>query len=185
MLNSRTVRLCVCLTMLFVAAIAIADEAKRSLPKEIGGLPYKTAKKFEQEALGISLSYVGDGATLTIYLYKGGVAEIPSGVDSEVFAAQFDKAKNDIQSDAAFTNARLLGEATVVVGSRNLEMRKAVYEMAVKGTPYTSILYLAAGRNFFYKTRLTFPKNSPALDEQRLAAIEEDLGKVITSWITR
>ena len=56
--------------------------------------------------------------------------------------------------------------------------------MSVGETPYTSILYLTAARNRFYKARLTAPKKSPALpQDERLASIEHDLGDLITNWI--
>jgi hypothetical protein len=185
LLTSRAGRFFIGICSLLVYSVAICDDAKTSVPKAIGGLPYKTVKKYEEDALGLSLSYQGDGATLTVFLYRGGIPEIPPGINSEVFTAQFAQARKDIEDAKTWTNVRLISDAPVMLGSRNLKIRKAVFEVSVGETPHTTILYLTAARNHFYKARLTGQKGNPVIEGDRLAAVERDLGDLITGWITQ
>ena len=186
MLMSRSFRSLVGGFLVFVSSIGICEDAKTAIPKQVGGLPYKTAKKYEEAELGVSLSYQGEGATLTIFLYRGGIPLIPDGVDSDVFTSQFGQAKNDILTAKTWTTVCLVSEGTVLIGRKaDIKARRALYDVSVGDTQYSTILYLTAGRNRFYKARLTAPTASPVLEDERIASLQRNLGDLIESWIAR
>jgi hypothetical protein len=167
-------------------AVARAAESKPLVPTQIGGLPYKTAKKFDDPALGISLSYQGDNTTLNIFVYNGGVGDIPNGIDTVVALQQFEQAKSDVLASKAWTTVRFVSDGTVLLASKaNLKSYLALFEASDGDTQYYSILYLTTGRNRFYKARLTTRKGNPILEPEPMAQLRRDLGDFIVSLIQR
>src|SRR6476646_4952559 len=92
------------------AAVAWGADSKPAIPKQIGGLAYKSAKKFEDPALGVALSYQGDHSALDIFIYNGGVGDIPIGVDTVVALKQFEQAKSDVLASKVWTSVALVSD---------------------------------------------------------------------------
>jgi hypothetical protein len=174
------------LAILALAGSVAASDSKSLVPKQIGGLPYKTAKKFDNPALGISLIYQDDNTTLNIFIYNGGVGDIPNGIDTVVAQQQFEQAKGDVLASKAWTTARVVSDGAVLLGSKaNLKSHLALFEVSAGDKQYYSILYLTTGRNKFYKARLTTPKGNPILEPEPMAQVRRDLGDFILSVIQR
>ncbi len=168
------------------ASLATATDSKSAVPIQIGGLQYKTAKKFDDPVLGVSLSYQGNDSTLNIFIYDGGVGDIPNGIDTVIALKQFEQAKSDVLASKAWTEVHFVSDGTVLLGSRaNLKSYLAFFDASVGDKAYYSILYLTAGRNRFYKARLTTPKGNPILEPDSMAQVRRDLGDFIVSLIQR
>jgi len=167
-------------------SVARAADSKPVLPKQIGGLPYKTAKKFDDPALGVALIYQGQGTALNIYIYNGGLRDIPNEIDTVVALQQFEQAKGDVLASKAWTTVKFVSDGTVILGSKpNIKSYLALFEATAGDTQYYSILYLTTGRNKFYKARLTTPKGNPILEPEPMAQLRRDLGDFIVSLIQR
>jgi hypothetical protein len=168
------------------AVLAIAAESKPTLPPQIGGLPYKEAKKFKDPALGMALIYQREKSILTIFIYNGGVGDIPIGIDTVVALKQFEQAKADVLASKAWTTVRLVSDGAVLLGSKaNLKAYLALFEASAGEAKYNSILYLTTGRNTFYKARLTTPTESAILEPEAMAQLRRDLGDFIVPLVLR
>jgi len=164
-------------------ALANAGESKPALPKQIGGLSYKDAKKFKDPALGVALTYQAEKSVLTIFVYNGGVGDIPIGIDTGVALKQFEQAKGDVLAATTWTSIHLVSDGEVLLGSKaKLKAYLALFQAAVGDAQYYSILYLTAGRNLFYKARLTTPAGSGLLEPEAMAQFRGDLGDFIVHW---
>ena len=168
------------------ASLATAAESKPTLPPQIGGLPYKDAKRFKDPALGVALTYQHEKTTLTIFIYNGGVGDIPIGVDTVVALKQFEQAKADVLASRAWTTIRLVSDGAVLLGSKsNLKAYLALFEGSAGDARYDTILYLTTGRNTFYKARLTTPVDSAILEPDAMAQLRRDLGDFIVPLVLR
>ena len=186
MLNSRTWRLAPVVIVALASSVARAGDSKPALPKQIGGLPYKSARKFDDPALGVSLTYQGEGTTLTIFIYNGGVGDIPAGIDTVVALQQFEQAKSDVLASRTWTTVKLVSDGTVILGSKpSIKSYLALFETTADDKPYVSVLYLTTGRNKFYKARLTTPRDNPILEPEAMAQVRRDLGDFFVGLIQR
>jgi hypothetical protein len=184
---TKRLRLVLPVAMLALAgSVARAADSKPLVPKEIGGLAYKGAKKYDDPALGMALTYLGDNTTLNIFVYNGGVGDMPHGIDTVVALQQFEQAKGAVLASEAWTTARFVSDGTVLLGSKaNLKSYLALFEVTAGDKQYHSILYLTTGRNRFYKGRLTTPKGNPILEPEAMAQLRRDLGDFIIGLIQR
>jgi hypothetical protein len=165
------------------ASLANGGESKPTLPKQIGGLAYKDAKKFKDRALGVALTYQREKSVLTIFIYNGGLSDIPIGIDTGIALKQFEQAKVDVSASTAWTKIRLESDGEVLLGSKaKLKAYLALFQATAGDAEYYSILYLTAGRNLFYKARLTTPAGSDLLEPEGMAQFRQDLGDFIISW---
>jgi hypothetical protein len=186
MLMKRSRRLLPVTILALAGSVATAADSKPAIPKQIGFLPYKSAKKFDDPALGVALTYQGEGTTLNIYIYNGGVGDIPNGIDTVVALQQFEQAKGDVLASKAWTTIKFVSDGTVILGSKpNIKSYLALFEASAADTQYYSILYLTTGRNKFYKARLTAPKGNPILEPEPMAQLRRDLGDFIVGLIQR
>jgi hypothetical protein len=168
------------------AAVGRGADSKPAVPKQLGGLAYKSARKFDDPALGFALIYRGDHSTLDIFIYNGGVGDIPIGVDTVVALKQFEQAKSDVLASKVWTSVALVSDGAVLLGSKsNLKSYLALFETSVGTNQYYSILYLTTGRNRFYKTLLTAPKDDPILEPESMAQLRRELGDFFVSLILR
>jgi hypothetical protein len=154
-------------------------------PKMIGGLAYEATRRFKEPELGVVFTYRGDGSVLNVFVYTDGIDIIPAGTDTDVFRAQFDRAKGDIASSEQYDHATLLSEGPVAIasGQTPIPAREAVYEVTQRGERVVSYLFLVAGNNLFFKARYSVPKTDGCPSPKCTGAILADLGSLLGPWL--
>lgn len=155
------------------------------LPLRIGPLVTDgVAHGFGDPRLGVGYQYNGAGLALTIYVYDGGITDIPDGGDTVAACQQFEQSKSEIQS---------AGYANVVLKSQQLVRleppddapvaREAVLELVRGGHPVISYLWITGfDRNFI---KLRFSLDAGLRDEVSEArrAVLDALGAAMKPYL--
>jgi hypothetical protein len=148
------------------------------LPPRIGPLVTDgVAHGFGDPRLGVGYQYNGDGLALTLYVYDGGIPDIPDGGDTIASCQQFEQAKSEIQG-AGYSNVSLKSQQLVRLAPPEPApvAREAVLELTRNGHEVISYLWVTAfDRNFI---KLRFSLDAALRDEMAEArrAVLDALG---------
>jgi hypothetical protein len=69
--------------------------------------------------------------------------------------------------------------------SGNVKAKEVHVTGKVKGTVVTSVIFLTAGRNLFFKVRVSAPEGSPVFSPPERERLLRDLGDLIDRYIQR
>lgn len=127
------------------------------LPLRIGPLLTDgEAHGFGDPRLGVGYQYDGAGLALTIYVYDGGIADIPDGGDNIAVCRQFEQSKSEIQS-AGYSNVVLKSQQLVRLEPPDATpvAREAVLELERGGHAVISYLWITGFDRNFIKLRFS------------------------------
>ena len=127
------------------------------LPARIGPLATDgVAHGFGDPRLGVGYQYNGAGLALTIYVYDGGITDIPDGGDTIASCQQFEQSKSEIQS-AGYANVVLKSQQLVRLLPPDAApvAREAVLELERGGHPVISYLWMTGFDKNFIKLRFS------------------------------
>jgi hypothetical protein len=142
------------------------------------------AHGFGDPRLGVGYQYNGAGLALTIYVYDGGITDIPDGGDTIAACQQFEQAKSEIQS-AGYSNVVLKSQQLVRLEPPDAApvAREAVLELVRGGHPVISYLWITGfDRNFI---KLRFSLDAALRDEVSDArrAVLDALGAAMKPYL--
>jgi hypothetical protein len=126
------------------------------MPMRIGPMvAEEQPHRYPDTELGVSYQYHAPGLSLTIYIYDGGVEQIPDGTESIPVCQQFEIAKQNIRQSVR--NARLTSEHLVrLLPPADLPlMREAVFEGEHDTRPLVTFVWITALNGHFIKLRFT------------------------------
>lgn len=173
----------VCGTALSIeTAVAAGAEATRlvqllpspiTLPARIGPMRYTGAPhKYEDPRLGLSYPYVGDGLSLTVYVYDSGETNLVDGADTIATCREFEIAKAGVLQ--TYQKPQLKAEQLVRMNPPDdqPQMREAQYEYELEGKPTISFIWITTAAKYFVKLRLSMkPRLREELPEARRAVL--------------
>jgi hypothetical protein len=173
--------------LMAAAQLAAADEPLKllpsplELPRHIGPLVTDgKAHGFDMPELGTAYQYKGGGMLLTVYVYDGGVADIPDGASNVPVCEQFEDAKAGV-TQAGYRDVSLKKEQLVRLSPpQDLPLaREAEYEMVRDGRTTISWLWITGVAKQFVKLRFSLDADfrDEALDARR--ALLTSLGTAI------
>jgi hypothetical protein len=127
------------------------------MPRRIGPMYLQgEPHKFSPAELGYGYQYDGAGLSLTVYVYDGGIADIPDGGDTTPTCMQFEQAKQDV-SRAGYADVTLKSQQLArLAPPADLPLaREAVFEFERGGKPTISYLWITAVNKNFVKMRFS------------------------------
>lgn len=147
-----------------------------NFPATIGLLAFEGAEEYEDESLGVAISYSTGAVTATIYVYNAGLAAIPSGADSRVHKEAVAAAVNDIKQvsgqgtyqDLVFGREEVLALAGRTDGHR---ARHASLAYSLLGVRCHSHIFVLGYKNQLIKLRFSYPDESRTIGEEQLDAL--------------
>jgi hypothetical protein len=156
------------------------------LPPRIGPLVTDgVAHGFGDPRLGVGYQYNGAGLALTIYVYDGGIPDIPDGGDTIASCQQFEQAKSEIQG-AGYANVSLKSQQLVRLLPPEAApvAREAVLELVRDGHAVISYLWVTGFDGNFIKLR--FSLDAALRDEMAEArrAVLDALGGAMKPHLT-
>ena len=156
--------------------------ASFSFPKTIGELSFDKLRE-PTEDRSTQAVYQAPGMTLTVIIF-GSSSDLPDGIESERFRAEFETSKMAVLDPRAWDKAKLLREGTAVLGAppKTIPAREASFMISEEGMKSFSYLYLAASRKVFFKVRYTVAKKQRKSGEQHLPLIRSAIGQLITDY---
>lgn len=126
------------------------------LPTRIGPLVANpTPHKYDKPEMGASWQYSGSGASLTVYVYDAGIADLPDGADTVPACIEFEVAKQGAMQ--AYKDSKLVSENMVrlLPPEGAPLMREAALEMIREGHPVVSFVWVTTVARQFIKLRFT------------------------------
>jgi hypothetical protein len=146
------------------------------LPTRIGPLVANPAPhKYDPPAMGVSWQYSAPGASLTVYVYDAGVADLQDGADTVPVCIEFESAKQGALQ--AYKEAKLISQNMVrlLPPEETPLMREASLELVREGHPMLSYVWITTASKQFIKLRFSMDKRraDEAQDARRaiLAAV--------------
>src|SRR6187397_921717 len=110
-----------------------------TLPARIGPMHYTgVPHKYDDPRLGVSYPYVGDGLSLTVYIYDAGETNLVDGADTRSTCREFEIAKDGVLQ--TYQKPQLKVEQLVRLNPPDdlPQMREAQYEYEREGKPTIS-----------------------------------------------
>jgi len=145
-------------------------------PMRLTGEPHR----YEQPALGVSYQYLGQGLSLTVYVYDAGLTDIPDGGDSMQTCWLFEEAKNNV-GQAGYSDVKLISEQLVRLSppADAPLAREAVFEYVRNGRPTLSYVWITGVSKNFVKMRFSMERDlrDEAIEARR--AVLNALGEAI------
>ena len=157
--------------------------ASFSFPKSIGELSFDKIREPTEDSRSTQVVYRAPDMTLTLIIF-GGDSELPDGIESERFKAEFEKSKMAVLDPRAWDKAKLLREGIAELGTapRLVPAREASFKITDDGTKSLSYLYLAASNRVFFKVRYTVSRKRRESGEMHLPLIRSAVGQLITNF---
>lgn len=129
------------------------------LPPRIGPLVANpTPHKYDAPGMGMSWQYSGQGASLTVYVYDAGAADLQDGAETIPACMEFEVAKQGVLQ--AYQQSKLVSQNMVRLlppDSAPL-VREAALEMVREGLPVVSYVWITAVSKQFIKLRFSMDK---------------------------
>ena len=129
------------------------------LPSRIGPLVANpTPHKYDPPGMGSSWQYSGPGASLTVYVYDAGVADLRDGPDTIPACIEFEVAKQGALR--AYKDSKLVSQNMVrLLPPEGMPlMREAALEMTREGFPVVSYVWITTVSKQFIKLRFSMDK---------------------------
>ncbi len=133
------------------------------LPPEIGDMVRGEMRTYDKPELGVSVVYSGPGMTATVYLYDGGLKNLPESLDDPVVVEHFKSTLHDVSSLIALGLVRevQVRDAAMLKYAGQPEYLYAQLALDTVNGPEDSFLFLTSYQGQFIKIRMT----GPASDE--------------------
>lgn len=151
------------------------------LPVKIGPLHFSgEPHKYEPAAAGVSYAFAGRGLMLTIYVYDGGLQELPDGGDTVEACEQVEMAKEGVR-EAKYPNTVLTREQMVrLTPTEAFPLAHEVrYELEREGRPSISYIWVTAAAKHFIKLRFTFDKELKDEEADARRGILDAVGEAV------
>jgi len=145
-------------------------------PLHLAGEPHH----YEPAEAGVSYQFAGRGMLLTVYVYDGGVQDIPDGGDTLEACEQLEMAKSGVL-EAKYPNTVLTREQLVRLppGEAFPLAREARYELVREGRPSISYIWVTAVAKNFVKLRFSFDKELKDEEQDARSGILAALGEAM------
>ena len=182
------IRSLILLGVFAVAFPAAADEPKLPGPKiewpEVKGFTFDKPFVFKQAELGYSVAYKAPGLVATVYVYNKGLAEIPTGVKSDVVRDEMKQMVADMEAAkkrGLYTSVKELGKEEVVAFGEGKEAPTALrrqFEVERPGEKEASLssAYITGYKGQFIKLRVSYTKDSAEKSEKLIQNLLAALG---------
>lgn len=157
------------------------------LPSRIGPLVTDgVAHGFGDARLGVGYQYNGAGLALTIYVYDGGITDIPDGGDTIAACQQFEQSKSEIQS-AGYSNVVLKSQQLVRLEPPDAVpvAREAVLELVRGGHPVISYLWITGFDKNFIKLRFSLDAGLRDEVSEARRAVLDALGAAMKPYLAQ
>jgi hypothetical protein len=174
---------------MFEPAGPYTDPASRLvLPETLGGLPRVSAYDYESRraGLGVSFKYQMKSPTIfaDVYVFNGGRALIPEGIDDPAVTGMIDSAIGEIRAMGEmgrYEGVEMIGSDSIPLGdapgARRALRARFAYTLA-EGKVYSHVYGLAV-HNHFVKLRFTYRQDQSAEALPVLGAVLQDLGRIV------
>jgi hypothetical protein len=152
---------------------------------EIEGWKKLGVQKYPTPELGYSVGYQSEEAgAVTIYIYNGGLKNIPSDVTGNIIKDEIKRAKNDIhQAGKAgfYQDVTEIKNETVTLGGTTGKV-KALYSLfnITKGRILISEIYLFGHQNNFIKIRASRPMTTNEVADKALAKLFAEIDRLFS-----
>ena len=166
------------------------DDLLKLFPKKVGGFQAGEMHKYDDDRLGSSMAYNGDGGTVTMYLYDMGNNKIETGVDDKLVKQEFANASEHLkmmEQRGGYKNVKKIKEETKKIkygknGKKTFEFLYSQHKFDIvldNGTAsLTSDTYVAGFKNHVFKIRISSSK----YDKDKFA---EKVTRLITEVLTK
>lgn len=152
---------------------------------DVEGLNRGKPNKFEDKSLGYSVSYVGTGIVVTVFVYDLGRDKIPDGPNSEAIKAEMYQSLLSVEANKTgkkprYKSLQPLDEMVIPFGSNKTapQLRRKRYEVEIINEgPSITELYLTGHKNHFIKIRATYTTEGKEKNEKTIADLLDGLGK--------
>ena len=142
-------------------------ESKVEFP-DIDGWEKSDITKYPTAELGYSVNYESEeGGRVTVYVYNGGLKNIPDGATDKAVKNELEKAKGEIRQAGKmgyYDNIKEIKNETITLGGAAGKV-KSLYTLlnfSAQGQELASEIYLFGYRNNFIKIRATRLKEGGA-----------------------
>ncbi|HEX5161841.1 MAG TPA: hypothetical protein VFV88_08965 [Steroidobacteraceae bacterium] len=155
------------------------------LPVKIGPLHYSgEPHRYEPAAAGVSYAFAGRGLLLTVYVYDGGLQDLPDGGDTVEACEQVEMAKEGVK-EAKYPNTVLTREQFVrLTPSEAFPLAHEVrYELEREGRPSISYIWVTAAAKHFIKLRFSFDKELKDEEVDARRGILDAVGDAVRPWL--
>ena len=176
-------------SVVLLALVGTARSADDDLPgpkidwPEVKGLEKQKANMFKDAALGYSVSYLGDGLVITVFVYDLGLDKIPTGPNSDTIKAEMYESLLALEANKTsgrYKSIQPLDQKVIPFGSNKAapQLRCKRYEVDIaKEGPAITELYVTGHKNHFIKIRATYPTEGKEKNEKAVAELIDGLGK--------
>ena len=150
---------------------------------EVKGLDKQKPNMFKDASPGYSVSYLGDGLVVTVFVYDLGLDKIPTGPNSDTIKAEMYESSLALEANKAsgrYKKIEPLDEKVIPFGSNKAapQIRRKRYEVDIaKEGPAITELYVTGHKNHFIKLRATYPTDTKDKSEKAIAELLDGLGK--------
>lgn len=171
--------------MVVVGSVRPADDPpgpKVEWP-DVKGLERQKINMFKDPALGYSVSYLGDGLVVTVFIYNLGFEKIPTGPNSDTIKAEMYESALALEankSNGRYKSIQPLDESVIAFGSNKAapKIRRKRYEIEIaKEGPAMTELYVTGYKNYFIKIRATYPTDNKQKCQKQLDTLIDELGQ--------
>ncbi|MCI0704523.1 MAG: hypothetical protein L0241_26000 [Planctomycetia bacterium] len=152
---------------------------------DVKGLKRQKPNMFKDEALGYSVSYIGDVTVATCFVYNLGFERIPTGPNSDMLKAEMYESLLALEANKTsgrYKTISPLDEKVIPFGSNKAapQIRRKRYEVELpKDGEAITELYVTGYKNHFIKIRSTYPTDDKAIGEKDMANLLDALGKAL------
>lgn len=185
--------------LIFILAISLFGEDMKdkysgiSLPDKLGSFSRTKIidNEIENPGLGTTIYYNRPGVKATIYIYNMGEKLITDGINSPFLKNSFSQAKNDIKKAAELGYYKLTSDIKTSSTFLNVQtsatpVLKAKFTYLSNDNNNSSILYLTALNNNFFKIRITYltsdEDRAPSVIEEFLQEVSYLIKNSYTQW---
>lgn len=139
-------------------------ETNIKFPPKLSGWTRSDIKLFPLKQAGVQIDYLRAGSAKTsIYIYNGGIADIPTGIDSEVIKSVFEVSQKEILNlvdSGKYNKVQKLQDSTQILTIDNNTVKALVSQYRITGTenlqqPIFSWIILTGYKGHFLKIRCT------------------------------
>ena len=161
-----------------VSSTRAADPPKIDWP-DVKGLDRQKPNKFKDDALGYSVSYLGDGLVVTCFVYNLGLDRIPTGPTADMIKAEMYESALALEANKVngrYTSIQPLDEKVIALGTNKIRRKRYEIEIKDEGAAITE-LYVTGYKNHFIKIRCTYPTKSKEKSQKLMTSLLDGLGK--------
>lgn len=152
----------------------VDKELKVEFP-DIDGWEKSEITKYPTAALGYSIGYNSpEGGAVTVYVYNGGMKNIPDGATDNTVKSELERAKGDIRQAGKmgyYEDVKEIKNDTITLGGATGKVKalRSLFNFSARGQAVTSEIYIFGYQNNFIKIRATRPKEEDKTENKAVA----------------